>query len=218
MNDVKVCASCGPSAPEARFTGNLRKCNRCRNAAMNLEAKREASRRYRAKNPEAHNERARQYRRENPHMSFYTTSRYLAGLAGVPTDLTVEDALDIYLTPNTCAYCGADHGPTPAKRAIHVDHIIPMVQGGHNSRWNLTKVCNGCNTSKGSASLLDFRSRTPEFTQERFDAVVAGMVERSGMTQETILRLLDQSNEFERAMQRERDHLSALLDVTLAAA
>lgn len=81
MNDVKVCTSCGQSAPEARFTGNLRKCNRCRNAAMSPEAKRAASRRYRAKDPEAHNERSRQYRRDNPHMSFYTTSRYLAGLA-----------------------------------------------------------------------------------------------------------------------------------------
>lgn len=217
MHDDRICTSCGKSAPDVRFTRNLRKCDRCRNAAS-AEVKREASRKYRAKNMEAHNERARQYRRENPHMSFYTTSRYLARLAGVFSDITVEDALDIYNTPNVCAYCGADHGPTPAKRAVRVDHIIPMVQGGHNSRWNLTKVCNGCNTSKGSASLLDFRSRTPEFTQERFDAVVAGMVERSGLALETVLRLLTQSNEFERAMQRERARLSAMLAEDIEAA
>lgn len=211
MSDVKVCVSCGQSAPEARFTNNLHKCNRCRNAASSVESRRAASRKYRAKDPEAQNERTRQYRRDNPHMSFYSTSRYYAGLAGVPSDLTVEDALDIHNTPNVCAYCGSDHGPTPGKRMVHVDHIIPMIQGGYNTCWNLTKVCNGCNTSKGSASLLDFRSRTPEFTQERFDAVITGMVERSGLTHETVLRLLDQSNAFERAMQRERDRLTALL-------
>lgn len=211
MSDAKLCTSCGQSAPEARFTGNLRKCNRCRNAAMSPEAKREASRRYRAKDPEAQNERTRQYRRDNPHMSFYSTSRYHAGLAGVPTNLTVEDALDLHNTPNICAYCGVDHGPTPGKRMIHVDHIIPMVQGGHNTRWNLTKVCISCNTSKDSASLIAFRDRTPEFTEGRYAAVVAQMASLSGYSAEHITHLLEQSHAFEIAYQAQRDVMATLL-------
>jgi hypothetical protein len=91
-----------------------------------------------------------------------------------------------------------------------------MIQGGYNTRWNLAKVCISCNSSKDSASLIDFRSRTPEFKQERFDAVITGMVERSGLAHETVLRLLDQSNAFERAMQRERERLTALLAEEIA--
>lgn len=160
-----------------------------------------------------HRTRTRQYRVDNPHITFYTTSRYLAGKAGVPSDLTVEDALDIYNTPNVCAYCGKDCGETPEKRAIHVDHIIPMTQGGHNTRWNLTKACHGCNTSKGSASLIDFYGRTSEFTQERYNEVVTGMVARSGHTTEHITHILGQSHAFEIAYQTERDRMLSLLAV-----
>lgn len=145
-------------------------------------------------------------------MTFLMTSQYQAKKAGVRSDLTPEDALDIYVSPNVCAYCGVDHGEEPPKRAIHVDHIIPMIQGGPNSRWNLTKVCNSCNASKGSASLVDFFERTPAFTQERFDAVVAEMAQRSGKSAADITQLLEQSHAFEIAFQAERDRLLALLD------
>lgn len=176
----------------------------------------EYSRSYRAKTitdekRSEHSVRTRQYRVDNPHITFYTTSRYLAKKAGVPSDLTVEDALDIHNTPNVCAYCGKDCGEVPEKRAIHVDHIIPMVQGGHNTRWNLTKVCHRCNTSKGSASLIDFRERTAEFTHERYDAVIAAMVALSGYATEHISQLLQQSHAFEIAYQTERERMSSLL-------
>lgn len=158
--------------------------------------------------------RTRKYREENPHMAFYTTSRYQSAKDDAFSDLSPEDALDIYLTPNVCAYCGKDHGDAPEKRAVHIDHIIPMKQGGPNSRWNLTKVCISCNTSKGTASLIDFRKRTPAFTQERFDAVVAEMAQRSGKSAAEITQLLEQSHAFEIAFQAERDRMLALLDDT----
>lgn len=153
----------------------------------------------------------RKYRAENPHMAFYMTSRYLAKKAGAFSDLTPEDALDIYNMPNVCAYCGKDHGENPPKRAIHIDHIIPMKQGGPNSRWNLTKVCGACNASKETESLISFRERTPAFTQVRFDAVIAGMVERSGKSTQEITQLLEQSHAFELAFQAERDRMLELL-------
>lgn len=154
-------------------------------------------------------ERLRTYRAKNPHLAFVTTSRYQAKKAGAYSDLTAEDALDIYQTPNICAYCGIDYGDSPPKRAIHIDHIIPMVQGGHNSRWNLTKVCIGCNGSKGSASLLDFYGRATEFTAERYHAVIAQMVALSGMSAEIITELLAESHAFEVAYQAQRERLAA---------
>jgi 5-methylcytosine-specific restriction endonuclease McrA len=178
----------------------------------------EYSRNYRAKTitdgkRAEHSARTRQYRVDNQHITFYTTSRYLAGKAGVTSDLTVGDALDIYNTPNVCAYCGKDCGEVPEKRAIHIDHIIPMIQGGHNTRWNITKACHSCNTSKGSASLIDFRGRTSEFTQERYNAVLAGMVARSGHSAEHITFILGQSHAFEIAYQAERERMLSLLAV-----
>lgn len=123
----------------------------------------------------------------------------------------MEDAYDIYHTPDTCGYCGKDRNTADGKRAYHIDHIIPMIQGGPNSRWNLVKVCISCNTSKGSASLADFRSRTASLTDDRYDAIIANMAAMSGKSTEQINGLLTQSHEFEQAHQRERARLMALL-------
>jgi hypothetical protein len=87
-----------------------------------------------------------------------------------------------------------------------------MVQGGPNSRWNLVKVCISCNTSKGSASLVDFRSRTPDLTTERYEIITGKMAELSGKSAAQVEELLTQSHEFELAHQRERARLMMLLN------
>lgn len=43
----------------------------------------------------------------------------------------------------TCFYCGSRELP------IHVDHIVPLIQGGTNNPENLVAACAACNTSKG---------------------------------------------------------------------
>lgn len=194
---------------------NEHRRQRRKNDPEHRERLNEYGRKYRAENAdklrEYTRERTRQYRADNPHLTFLSTSRYQAKKAGAYSDLTPEDALDIYNTPNICAYCGKDCGDNPAKRAIHIDHIIPMVQGGHNSRWNLTKACISCNSSKGSASLLDFYSRCDEFNEDRYAEAVAKMSALSGKSVEVIEELLAQSHAFERAYQEQRDKLVALL-------
>jgi 5-methylcytosine-specific restriction endonuclease McrA len=45
-----------------------------------------------------------------------------------------------------CAYCG--------ERATHVDHVIPVSQGGGDEIENLVAACQGCNSHK--------HARTPE--------------------------------------------------------
>ena len=49
----------------------------------------------------------------------------------------------------TCQYCGA----VPPAVILHVDHIIPVCDGGSNSRDNLTTSCQQCNLGKGPVSL-----------------------------------------------------------------
>lgn len=48
-----------------------------------------------------------------------------------------------------CQYCGG-HPPTVK---LHVDHIIPVVEGGKNGMDNLVTACDRCNLGKGPCSL-----------------------------------------------------------------
>lgn len=47
-----------------------------------------------------------------------------------------------------CAYCGRPLG------LYHVDHIVPLSQGGGNDAANLALACPSCNMAKGSMGLL----------------------------------------------------------------
>lgn len=42
-----------------------------------------------------------------------------------------------------CVYCGSETGP------FHLDHVVPVVQGGHSRADNLVVACAPCNLSKG---------------------------------------------------------------------
>lgn len=48
-----------------------------------------------------------------------------------------------------CQYCGAH----PPAVILHVDHIIPVVEGGGNEDTNLVTACDGCNLGKAAVSL-----------------------------------------------------------------
>jgi len=50
-----------------------------------------------------------------------------------------------------CQYCGA----TPPKAIMHVDHIVPVAEGGGNEEENLITACSDCNLGKGARSLDD---------------------------------------------------------------
>jgi hypothetical protein len=49
----------------------------------------------------------------------------------------------------TCQYCGS----VPPLVILHVDHIVPVVEGGENEIDNLTTACSSCNLGKGARSL-----------------------------------------------------------------
>ncbi len=48
-----------------------------------------------------------------------------------------------------CQYCGAH----PPAVILHVDHIIPVKEGGDNEIGNLITSCDGCNLGKGARQL-----------------------------------------------------------------
>ena len=50
----------------------------------------------------------------------------------------------------TCQYCGQQ----PPGVVLHIDHILPVVEGGTNEELNLITSCAACNLGKGR-KLLD---------------------------------------------------------------
>ena len=52
-----------------------------------------------------------------------------------------------------CVYCRAK------LRISHIDHIVPVAQGGTNERANLQLLCSGCNLRKSDRNDAEFRAR-----------------------------------------------------------
>lgn len=48
-----------------------------------------------------------------------------------------------------CQYCGAH----PPAAVLHVDHIVPVAEGGGNEESNLVTACSACNLGKGARTL-----------------------------------------------------------------
>ncbi len=48
-----------------------------------------------------------------------------------------------------CQYCGAH----PPQVLLHVDHVVPVVEGGDNDPDNLITACETCNLGKGGVPL-----------------------------------------------------------------
>ena len=51
----------------------------------------------------------------------------------------------------TCQYCGSH----PPKVILHVDHIIPVKEGGDNDMDNLITSCSSCNLGKSAIPLTN---------------------------------------------------------------
>lgn len=85
----------------------------------------------------------------------------------------------------TCQQCGAGPGDrdpyNPARKVrLHIDHIIPLSQGGTNDRDNLRTLCSACNqgrsniraASEDSKNILARIRRAPRSVQrEVFEAL-----------------------------------------------
>jgi len=57
----------------------------------------------------------------------------------------------LVLQKSKCAVCR-----TSIANGYHVDHVIPLISGGRNSKENLQLLCPTCNLSKGAKHPVDF--------------------------------------------------------------
>lgn len=62
----------------------------------------------------------------------------------------------------TCQYCGAH----PPQAILHVDHIIPVAEGGGNEDTNLVTACDHCNLGKSANSLAKIPASLAERAAE----------------------------------------------------
>jgi 5-methylcytosine-specific restriction endonuclease McrA len=159
---MRECERCGEAFSPSRSTQKYcsRRCADCakaeayrtRHRERVLAQKRASAAKWRAAHPEESRARSKSYREANPETaraavrrwhkanplrkaSYETKRRALK--QGVPSDGLVVD-----LTDRCCAYCGAP--------AAHVDHVVPLARGGHDTLANKVPACMTCNTSKGA--------------------------------------------------------------------
>jgi len=91
-----------------------------------------------------------------------------------------------------CRYCGA----TAVSALLHVDHVVPVVEGGLDDPANLVTACADCNLGKSDVQLTESQLE-PSLT-------ATAMAERAEQVQAYIETL----KAFEAAREALRDHYS----------
>lgn len=81
-----------------------------------------------------------------------------------PIEVTKEEITKLFATfDGTCAYCSAKTDETP-----HLEHIVPISDGGRNHISNLVIACRQCNFKKGSKPVVTHFFNSPEFKDANF--------------------------------------------------
>lgn len=76
--------------------------------------------------------------------------------------LTQGDIATIRTSSDECEYCGRS-----VAGCAHVDHIVPLSQGGTSDPGNLAVVCAECNLSKATSSIYVWAKAQPSHVQAR---------------------------------------------------
>lgn len=105
-------------------------------------------------NPEENRRKMSEWVKKNPDK--VTVQRHkrrdrLAGNGGSFTDKDIANMRAIQ--QGHCCYCGR------LGQHLHLEHIIPITQGGPSDSWNLALACQKCNSSKSNRTLEQWVNR-----------------------------------------------------------
>ena len=53
-----------------------------------------------------------------------------------------------------CHYCGGQVAP----KELTLDHIVPLIRGGHSTRGNCVPACKACNSAKQSLLPIEWEA------------------------------------------------------------
>lgn len=174
MSTIKVCSKCKIAKDVAQFSkskiakdGVRSECKQCNRLYYEANKDRilrrerawfvsnpDYKRTWREANKVRIAEYDKQYLKDNPEKRRAKRQRRRArqknALTGYYTDRDLQELHIEY--QGRCAYCfgvlGSDNK--------HLDHIVPLSNGGTNTICNVVYACARCNLSKGSKSLVDW--------------------------------------------------------------
>ena len=104
-------------------------------------------------NPEAVNESSRKWRRNHPEHKRTLTRQRRAKILEVGGTITTEEWKAVVEKYGPACLCCKEI------RALTMDHVIPVSEGGPHVIGNVQPLCLNCNSSKGTKT-IDYRQET----------------------------------------------------------
>jgi len=119
--------------------------------------------------------------------TLYAGLKHRAAKDGQPLEVTLIELQALFAAfDGQCVYCGISE--EEAGESHHVDHVIPISEGGRHHRSNLVQACATCNRSKGSAPFLEFYMRKKdEIGDSNFNTLITFVALMSGQPIDDIL-------------------------------
>lgn len=125
-----------------------------KNSVKIAEYNRQNAKSYRERFPEKSKQAINDWWERNPERKKTYHRNRRAKKRGNGGSHTQAEINDIFKSQRSkCAYCKVRLGKATNMR--HVDHIVPLVEGGTNDRRNLQILCKPCNLEKGRRDPID---------------------------------------------------------------
>ena len=175
---MKVCTTCKVEKSFDNFYKDKRKkdglhprCKNCHNITTknyyvnNLEVVKQRQKNYRINNKDKLNVINQNWRDNNRDRIARTSSawaknnvekrrgywqRYHSQKVSNAFEISNSEIEKLY--KSDCFYCGTSEN-------ITLDHVIPLSRGGKHSVGNIVPACGRCNSSKGSKTIIEWRSK-----------------------------------------------------------
>jgi 5-methylcytosine-specific restriction endonuclease McrA len=138
------------SKAKMKIHGKASTYNRGCRCAPCREAGTEKLRRWRAANPEKVKAALKRYRESHLEMNRQCAARHRARKMG--NGWEPYDRWDIWdRDSGTCQLC-----LEPIFGDFHIDHVVPVSEGGPDAPWNVVVAHPACNRAKGTMDMLDW--------------------------------------------------------------
>lgn len=119
----------------------------------NIEMVRLAEAKYRNNNRDVTRAASRKHRINNPMLGRIYASRRRVLIKNAGGNYTKRDIFDLFdAQKGKCVFCKTKL----TWKITHIDHVVPLVLGGDNSKRNIQLLCADCNMAKGAKHPIDF--------------------------------------------------------------